>query len=539
MAGLAAVFGSGAMTNSIREIPGMEVLFVIGSNTKESHPVLANQMLKARRRGAKIILADPRSVPMAKFADVHLRLKPGTDIALLNGVAHVILKEGLQNAEFIKECASNFEEWKRSVEPYTPARVEEITGVPADEIIRAARLYGGSRKAGIFYTMGITQHVHGTENVRAVANLALLTGNIGREFTGVNPLRGQNNVQGACDFGALPNVYPGYQKVDAPGVREKFEKGWAVQKLSDKPGLASTEMLDKNKIKALYIMGENPASTDPDQGHTIKALKALEFLVVQDIFMTQTAEFADVVLPGASFAEKEGTFTNTERRVQLLRRAVDPPGQARPDSWIITELSRRMGYPMDFYRRAEDVFKEAASLWPAIAGIDYRRLERGGIQWPCPERDHPGTQYLYKGGKFPTGKPGFSVLEWNPPAECPDTEFPFILSTGRNLFQYHSGSMTRKVAQIERHAGRAYAEINPGDARALGINNGDPVKISSRRGSILIGASVTERVRAGTVFIPMHYREAAANALTVCALDPTAKIPELKACAVRVEKNDK
>jgi formate dehydrogenase major subunit/formate dehydrogenase alpha subunit len=447
----------------------------------------------------------------------------------------VIVKERLQNAEFIEECTSNFEDWKKSIEPYTPEHVEAITGVSKDEILHAARLYGSSRKAGIFYTMGITQHVHGTENVRAVANLALVTGNIGREFTGVNPLRGQNNVQGACDFGALPNVYPGYQKVDAPGMREKFEKGWGVQNLSDKPGLASTEMLGNSSIKALYIMGENPASTDPSQAHTKKALKSLDFLLVQDIFMTETAELADVVLPGASFAEKEGTFTNTERKVQLLRRAVDPPGQARPDSEIIVELSRRMGYPME-YKTAEDIFKEAAVLWPAIAGIDYRRLERGGLQWPCPDKDHPGTRYLYKDQKFPTVKPAFSALDWTPPAEGPDREFPFILTTGRNLFQYHSGTMTRRVAQIEKHAGRAYAEINPRDAKALGINDGDHVKISSRRGSILIGASVTKRVRAGTVFIPMHYREAAANVLTTGALDPIAKIPELKACAVRVEK---
>jgi predicted molibdopterin-dependent oxidoreductase YjgC len=318
VAGLAAIFGSGAMTNSIREIEGMEVIFIIGSNTKETHPVIANRMIKAYRKGAKIIIADPRNVPMVKFADTFLRMKPGTDIALLNSIAHVILEEGLENKEFIKEKTEGFEEWKKSLKEFTPEYAEKITGIPKQDIIKAARLYGSSRRAGIFYTMGITQHTCGTNNVKAIANLATLTGNIGREFTGINPLRGQNNVQGASDTACLPNVYPGYQKVDIPENREKFEKAWGVY-LSAKPGLTATEMINEsadNRIKAMYIMGENPVITDPNMNHTVKALENLEFLVVQDIFMTDTARFADVILPAACSFEKDGTFTNTERRVQ-------------------------------------------------------------------------------------------------------------------------------------------------------------------------------------------------------------------------------
>jgi len=523
------------MTNSIREIEGMEVILVIGSNTKETHPVIANRMLKAVRKGAKLIVADPRRVPMVKFAEVFLRLRPGTDVALLNGLAHVILKEGLQDSEFMEMRTKNFEAWKDSIEMFTPEYTEMVTGVPRDEIIKAARLYGGSRKAGIFYTMGITQHTHGTANVNAVANLALVTGNIGRESTGINPLRGQNNVQGACDSGCLPNVYPGYQRVDLEAVRRKFEEAWGVPLPRD-IGLKSTEMLPLagEGIKALYIMGENPILSDPNQGHTRKALEALDFLVVQDIFMTETAEMADVVLPAACFAEKTGTFTNTERKVQLVRKAVEPPGDAREDLWIICALSEAMGYPME-QTSADEVFDELGRLWPALAGINYSRLRQGGLQWPCPTRDHPGTEYLYKAG-FPRGKVSFTPAYNTPPAEVVDAQYPLVLTTGRNLFQYHTGSMTRRVEEIEAHAGEPYVETSPGDARSLDIKDGSVVKISSRRGSIDIKARVSEVVPAGTVFIPMHYREAAANVITNDASDPYAKTPELKVCAVRIEK---
>jgi formate dehydrogenase alpha subunit len=536
VASLATIFGSGSMTNSIREIEGLEVIFIIGSNTKETHPVIANKMLKALRKGAQLIVADPRRVPMVKFSDVFLRLKPGSDVALLNGLAHVILKERLHDMEFINERTVHFDRWTESVEMFTPEYTERITGVPAEEIVRAARLYGGSRKAGIFYTMGITQHTHGTANVNAVANLALLTGNIGREHTGINPLRGQNNVQGACDSGCLPNVYPGYQRVDIQRVKRKFEEAWGTA-LSEKLGLKSTEMIPlagEGVVKALYIMGENPVVSDPHMEHTVKCLESLDFLVVQDIFLTETAALADVVLPASCFAEKNGTFTNTERKVQMVRKAVEPPGDAREDIWIIAELAEAMGYPMENTTAAE-VFDELGELWPALSGINYTRLQEQGIQWPCPTKDHPGTEYLYKAG-FPRGKVSFTPAYHVPAAEITDGDYPYVLTTGRNLFQYHTGSMTRRVAPIEAHAGEPYVEINESDARNLDIEDGDVVKITSRRGRIDIKTRLSRRVQAGTVFVPMHYIEAAANVLTNDASDPYAKTPEFKVCAVNIEK---
>lgn len=536
MAGLAAIFGSGAMTNSVREIENLEVILIVGSNTKETHPVVANRMIKARRRGAKIIVADPRRVPMVKFADVFLQLRPGTDIALLNGIANVILAEGLQNDAFIAEKTEGFAAWKESVREFTPERVEELTGIPKDDLVRAARLYGGSRLAGIFYTMGITQHTHGTDNVRAVANLATLTGNIGRESTGVNPLRGQGNVQGASDAACLPNFYPGYQRVDLPEVRQKFEQAWGVP-LSPKPGLTATEMIDAalaGKIKALYIMGENPVMTDPHLFHTIRALETVKFLVVQDIFLTETAKMADVVLPAACAFEKEGTVTNTDRRVQRLRKVVGAPGQARDDLSIIMDLARALRHPMTYASPAE-VLAEFGQLWPSLAGITYERLQAGPIAWPCPSLDHPGTACLYEEG-FPKGKVPFVPVPFRQAAEQPDAKYPFVLMTGRNLFQYHSGSMTRRVRSIERHAGEPYVEISAGDARALGVETGDLLRVTSRRGMVQIKARVSRRVSPREVFIPMHYREAAANVLTNDALDPDVRIPEFKVCAVAVER---
>jgi len=535
VAGLAAIFGSGAMTNSIREIEGMEVIFIIGSNTKETHPVIANRMIKAYRKGAKIIVADPRSIPMVKFSEVFLRMRPGTDIALLNGIAHVIVREGLQNDEFIRDKTDGFDGWKQSLQEFTPERVQQITGVPKEDLIRAARLYGKSRRAGIFYTMGITQHVCGTDNVRAIANLATLTGNIGREFTGVNPLRGQNNVQGASDAACLPNVYPGYQRVDDPAVRQKFEEAWGVE-LSPKPGLTATEMMNAaldGRLKAMYIMGENPVITDPNMHHTIKALNSLEFLVVQDIFMTETAAMADVILPATCSFEKDGTFNNTERRVQRVRKVVDPPGRARNDLAIISRISRAMRYPLE-YESPEKVLEEFGRLWPALGGITYDRIKTTGIAWPCPSKDHPGTEYLYKDG-FPKGKVSFVTVPFVQPAEVTSDEYPYVLTTGRNLYQYHSGSMTRRVAQIEKHAGEAYVELNPADGTKLGVKNGEVITIRSRRGKVEIKARISHRVSEGTVFIPMHYREAAANVITNDALDPVVKIPELKVCAVTIE----
>ncbi len=535
MAGLAAIFGSGAMTNSVREIEGMEVLFIIGSNTKESHPVIANRMIKAYRKGAKIIVADPRRVPMVKFSEVFLKMRPGTDIALLNGMANIILTEKLQNDEFIRDKTKGFDDWKRSIQEFTPAKVEAITGVPEADLVKAARLYGRSRKAGIFYTMGITQHACGTDNVRAIANLATLTGNVGREFTGVNPLRGQNNVQGASDAACLPNVYPGYQKVGLPEIREKFEKAWGVS-LSPKPGLTATEMMNaaaEGTLKAMYIMGENPVITDPNMHHTIAALNKLDFLVVQDIFMTETAHMADVILPAACSFEKDGTFTNTERRVQRVRKVVEPPPRARDDLSIIMRVSRALGYPMEYDSPAQ-VLEEFGKVWPAMGGITYQRIDKRGLAWPCPTKDHPGTEFLYKDG-FSIGKVQFVPVPFTPPAEVANDEYPFVLTTGRNLYQYHSGSMTRRVSMIEQKAGEAYVEIHPSDGRKLGVGSGDLVKVRSRRGKVKIKVRLTNKVPPGTVFIPMHYREAAANVITNDALDPTVKIPELKVCAVRIE----
>ena len=533
---LASIFGSGAMTNSIAEIEDAEVIFIIGSNTKESHPVVANKMIRAHRKGAKIITADPRRVPMARFSEIFMQQKPGTDVALLNGIAHVIVREKLYNSEFISEKTHGFQEWIKSIDIFDPEYSSSITGVPKEKIINAARTYGSSRKAAIFYAMGITQHTTGYDNVCALANLALLTGNIGRPSCGINPLRGQNNVQGASDAGCLPDVFPGYQPVGNPDAREKFKKKWGTP-LSAEKGLTATEMMPaalEGRLKAMYIMGENPVLSDPNTGNTIKALNSLDFLVVQDIFLTETAKLADVVLPGSCFAEKDGTFTNTDRTVQRVRKAVDLPGDARDDMQIIMSISDRLGYKLD-YEGPEDIFKEFREVWLNISGISYKRLSKKRLSWPCTSSNHPGTQFLYKQG-FPKGKAPFTPTAFVPPAEETDAEYPFILTTGRNLYQYHTGTMTRKTDAIEAHAGKAYVELNTADAAVLNIISGEMIRVTSRRGSINIGARITDTIGAGVLFIPMHYCEAIANILTLDALDPKSKIPEFKACAVTIEK---
>lgn len=523
------------MTNSVPEIENNDLLFVIGSNTTETHPIIGLKMKKAVRKGARLIVADPRKIDLVRFADLWLQQRPGTDVALLNSIMHVILRESLEDREFIRNHTEDFEEFRASLAEFTPEVGERITGVPKEKIIEAASLYGNAGRAGIYYTMGMTQHTHGTDNVYCIANLALMTGNLGKESAGVNPLRGQNNVQGATDMGCIPNMYPGYQRVDIPSVREKFEQEWGM-KLSERIGLTATEMTDaaiQGTLRAMYIMGENPVLSDPDVNHTIKALKKLEFLVVQDIFLSETAELADVVLPAASFAEKEGTFTNTERRIQRVRKAVNPPGDARRDSLIIAELCKRFGHEMK-YHSIEAVFQEIGRLWSAVAGVTYRRIRKWGLQWPCPTLHHPGTPYLFKGG-FPRGKGRFTVVRYRPSAELPDNEYPFVLSTGRQLFQYHTGTMTRRTAAIETIASRPYVEVHPDDAAILGIVDGQKIRVSSRRGSIEIHARVTNRPLRGMVFIPFHFKEAAANVLTNTATDPVCKIPELKVCAVKIE----
>ncbi len=536
MAGLAAVFGSGAMTNSIPEIENNDVLFVIGSNTTETHPIIGLRMKKAVRKGAKIIVADPRRINLVGFAHKWLQQKPGTDVVLLNSIMNVILQHNLIDRIFILSRTEGFESFKDKLSKYTPEYAEKITGVPREDIIEAALLYGSAQKPGIYYTMGITQHTHGTDNVLSIANLALMTGNLGMESTGVNPLRGQNNVQGATDMGCIPDQYPGYQKVEMPAIREKFEKKWGV-KLSEKKGLTATLMIDeilKGKLKAMYIMGENPALSDPDINQTVKAFKKLDLLVVQDIFLTETARLADVVLPAASYAEKEGTFTNTERRVQRVRKAVDSPGQAKEDLQIIIELSSRLGYQMKC-NSVEEVFQEIGSIWQAVTGINYSRINKLGIQWPCPTLEHPGTPYLFKGG-FPRKKAVFSVVDYIPSKELPDKEYPLILSTGRHLFHYHTGTMIRKGDALNSVEAEAYVELNSADADRSGISDGEKIRVSSRRGKIKISARISKRVGKGRVFVPFHYKEAAANLLTNAALDPVSNIPEFKVCAVKIQK---
>jgi len=539
VAGLATVFGSGAMTNSIPEIENHDVIFVIGSNTTETHPIIGLKMKKAVRRGAELIVVDPRKIDLVRFSSLWLQHRPGTDVALLNSIMHVIVKENLIDKKFIEERTEGFEFFKDSLNAYPPEEGERITGVPKEDIIKAALLYGNAVRPGIYYTMGITQHTHGTENVYTIANLALMTGNLGRKSTGVNPLRGQNNVQGATDMGCIPDFFPGYQKVNIPGVKQKFQTIWGVR-LSDKIGLTATEMTKaafEGSLKAMYIMGENPALSEPDINHTIKTLKKLDFLVVQDIFMTETAELADVVLPAACFAEKDGTFTNTDRSVQRIRKAVEPPGEAKEDAYIIIELAKRLGYEMR-YDSIEDIFQETGKLWPALAGITYKRISKAGLQWPCPTLDHPGTPYLFKGG-FPRGRAAFTDVRYRASEELPDNEYPFLLSTGRQLFQYHTGSMTRRVDAINMVSPGAYIEIHPDDADKLKVRDGDIVKVTSRRGSLDLKVMVSVRPSKGLVFIPFHYREAAANLLTNTALDPVAKIPELKVCAVKIEQANK
>jgi formate dehydrogenase alpha subunit len=537
VAGLAATFGSGAMTNSIAEVENADVIFAIGSNTTETHPIIGIRVLKAvREKGATLLVADPRKIRLTQYSSLWMRQKPGTDVALINGMMHVIIKEGLEDKKFIAERTEGYEELKKTVQEYPPAKVAQITGIPEQDIIQAARIYATADKASILYSMGITQHITGTDNVKSMANLAMLTGNVGRESTGVNPLRGQNNVQGACDLGALPNVYPGYQKVVDPAVRAKFEKAWGV-KLSDKAGLTVVEMIKAaaaGQIKAMYIMGENPMVSDPDINKVKKALTKLDFLVVQDIFPSETAQLADVVLPAASFVEHEGTYTNTERRVQRLYKAIDAPGEARVDWEIVCDVSRRLGFAMS-YDSAAQIMDEIATVSPIYGGMSYERLEGEGLQWPCPDKTHPGTKFLHK-DKFSRGLGKFSAIQFREPAEWPDEDYPFILTTGRLLFHFHTGTMTRRAKAINEHVPEGRVEISLEDAQKLGIRDGEKVKVSSRRGEIEIKAQVGDRVGPGVVFIPFHFAEAAANRLTNSELDPIAKIPELKVCAVRVEK---
>ncbi len=537
VAGLAKAFGSGAMTNSIDELKNAECIFVIGSNTTEAHPVIGLNVKEAVvENGTQLLVADPRAIDLVRFAKLHISQRPGSDVALINAMMNVIISEELSDKEFVDSRTEDFEAVAETVKDFTPEKAEKITTIPAEQIRQAARIYAKAETASIIYSMGITQHTTGTDNVMSLANLAMLTGNIGRESTGVNPLRGQNNVQGACDLGALPNVYPGYQSVEDEGINKKFEKAWGVE-LSDKKGLTVVEMVhavETGGIKAFYFMGENPALSDPNLNRTRKALEAVDFLVVQDIFLSETAEYADVVLPSVCFAEKEGTFTNTERRVQRVRKAVDPPGQVRSDWEIVCEVATKMGYPMS-YDSADEIMDEIASVSPIYGGMSFDRIETVGLQWPCPDKEHPGTKYLHK-GKFSRGKGKFHAVEFKEPNEIANDKYPFVLTTGRQLYQFHTGTMTRKSRVINQVSPTGYVEIHPDDAGRLKISNGENVEVATCRGKVVTPAKVTETIGAGWLFMPFHFKEGAANMLTNDALDPLAKIPEYKACAARVRK---
>ncbi|TFG45392.1 MAG: formate dehydrogenase subunit alpha, partial [Dehalococcoidia bacterium] len=537
VAGLAAAFGSGAMSNSIGDMKETACFFIIGANTSETHPVIGFEIKQAIKNGARLIMANPMKIPLVRHADIFLQPTPGTDVLLLSAICKIILDEELYDTAFITERTENFKAFTESLRNFDLEHAAAVTGVPLENIKAAARLYATSKPASILYAMGITQHSHGTDNVSAVANLALLTGNLGKPGAGVNPLRGHNNVQGACDMGALPDVFPGYQKVADESVRARFETAWGV-KLPDEPGLTLPEIIDaieQGKIKALYMVGENITLSDADSNRIRKALSKLKLLVVQDIFRTETAELAHVILASSSFAEKDGTFTNTERRVQRVRRTVVPVGDSRPDWWITTELGKRLGGKGFSYTSPDQIFEEIRTVTPSYAGMTYSRLENGGLQWPCPTIDHSGTPILHI-ERFSRGKGAFKVLEYRPPAEQPDKDYPFILTTGRSPYHFHTGTMTRRVAGLTELQATETLEISAIDAAQLGITEGDTVKVTSRRGSVTANAQVSKHLVTGVIFMTFHFPETATNILTSPALDPVAKIPEFKVATVRLEK---
>jgi formate dehydrogenase alpha subunit len=524
------------MTNSINDIGDARCILAIGTNTTDAHPIIGMNVRRAVRRGSKLIVANPLEIGLVRDAHLWLRHRPGTDVALLMGMMKIIVDEGLMDASFIEERCENYDFFKDSLKNYPLTVVEDITGVPGEKVAEAARMYATNKPSTILYTMGITQHTHGTDNVMAVANLAMLTGNIGKPGSGVNPLRGQNNVQGACDMGALPNVYPGYQSVADQIMKEKFEAAWSVS-LNPKPGKTLSEIIPaahEGEIKAIYLMGENPSLSDPDSKHVREALKKLEFFVVQDIFLSETAQLADVVLPACSFAEKDGTFTNTERRVQRVRKAIEPVGNSKPDWWIICQIARRIGAQGFDFENPSQIMEEIARLTPSYGGINFSRLESGSLQWPCPTEEHPGTAILHT-SLFSRGKGHFMPLTYKPPAEMPDAEYPLVLTTNRSLFQYHTGTMTRKVKGLNIFRGEELVAINPADAQSLNIIDGEMVRVISRRGEVTARALATDSSPPGTIAMTFHFAESPTNELTNPAYDPVAKTPELKVSAVRVE----
>jgi formate dehydrogenase major subunit len=524
------------MTNTIADIETSDMILVTGSNTTENHPVLSSFVKRATLNGKKLYLIDPRRVKLADHANNWLRPFPGTDIAWINGMMHVIIKEDLHDKTFIELRTENFDALKETVEKYNPEYVESITGIKKEDIIEVARQFATAPVATILYCMGITQHTCGTDNVKSLANLSMLCGHLGKSGGGVNPLRGQNNVQGACDMGGLPNVFTAYQPVNNDKVRTNLEEIWNVSGMSPTPGLVATEMFNKaydGDLKSLFIIGENPMISDPDLNHAKKALSNLEFLVVQDIFETETSKMADVVLPAFCFAEKNGTFTNSERRVQRVRKAVDAPGSARRDWEIICGIATRMGYEMT-YENSHEIFKEIADLTPSYKGITWERIDKSGLHWPCPNEAHEGTPILHT-TQFTRGKALFHAIEHSPPAELTDEKYPYILTTGRVLYHYHTGTMTMRTDGLNRLSPECFVEISDKDVEKLGLASGAMVDVSSRRGKITAKLKVSSKAVEGTVFIPFHFANAAANELTNGELDPTAKIPEFKVCAINIE----
>jgi len=526
------------MTNSFSEFSTAKMFLVIGSNMTEAHPVAATFLKNAVMNGAQLILVDPRKQPLANFADLHVQIKVGSDIAFLNGVMNVLITEDLYDKDFVSSCTVGFEELKAKVLEYPPEKAAEIAGVSADMIRDVARRLSATKPAMLCYTLGITEHTCGKNNVMSTANLQMLLGNMGVESGGVNPLRGQNNVQGACDMGALPNVFPGYQQVANPDARAKFEKAWGVKDLPGKPGLMIPQMMEglvDGAVKAFWVFGENLANTEPDISKVEHELAAAEFLVCQDIFPTETTRFADVIFPSAAWSEDDGTFTNSERRISRVRKVSEPPGEARPNWWIFKEIARRLGQDWASDSGQEIWDNEISVLAPSFAGAKFARIELDGLQWPVPDEDHPGTGFLHKEGKFTCGLGKFNAVEWTPPAEVPDKEYPLVLSTGRRLYHYHTRTQTGRSG-LDYLLPEETADMSFADADALGISHGEMVRVKSRRGEIEVKANVTEQVPEGMVWMAFHFRDACANWLTNPAFDPVTQTAEYKACAVRIEK---
>ncbi len=543
-----ASMGSGATSNSYQDFEEAGCLMVVGADASSNHPVIAVRFRRAVRRGARLIVVNPKRVELCDQADLWIQQRPGTDATLFNAMARVIIDEGLLDDTFVRARTEGFDAWRASLEPYPLERAARVTGVPARDIVQAARWYARPAFSGscLIWGMGITQHTNGIHNAHALLNLALVAGQMGFPGSGISPLRGQNNVQGCGDAGCIPTNLPGYQ-LYVPESLARFEKAWGVRP-PERPGRVATDIVEdclSGETRAMYVVGENPLLSEPDLHHVEKAIDQLDFLVVQDLFMHETAERAHVFLPAAAFAEKEGTFTNSERRVQRVRKALEPPGLARPDWWITCELARRVarrvhvdiGRQFD-YAGAAEIFDEMARLWPFIAGLSHARLDReGGLQWPCPTPEHPGTRLLYA-ESFPRGRARFiAAPQVAEAAELPDADFPFVLNTGRLLYHWHGGTLTRRVQGLLELAPQLQVAIHPTDARRLGVDMGGRVRVESRRGELFGHVHVTEAVRPGAIFVPfVKLEQSAANFLTNAAFDPASKIPEYKVCAVRVER---